>query len=118
MLGELTKGSCSMFGAWDSALPSGDGVLQLRALDWNMDGGNKNNLLLYEIKKSAQKTRMIIFQAIKICREVMPKFLCLLLVSLVQGFRVLGYWWLFRQTISALTIHLIVNSFKFFLSFV
>lgn len=38
MLGELTKGSCSMFGAWGSALPSSNGVLQLRALDWNMDG--------------------------------------------------------------------------------
>ena len=38
MLGELTKGTCSMFGAWGSAVPSGDGILQLRALDWNMDG--------------------------------------------------------------------------------
>ena len=38
MLGELTKGSCSMFGAWGNALPAGEGVLQLRALDWNMDG--------------------------------------------------------------------------------
>lgn len=38
MLGELTKGSCSMFGAWGNALPAKEGVLQLRALDWNMDG--------------------------------------------------------------------------------
>ncbi|CAK8694659.1 unnamed protein product [Clavelina lepadiformis] len=41
MLGELTKGSCSMFGAWGSMLPY-DGVLQLRSLDWNMDGPFKN----------------------------------------------------------------------------
>ena len=46
MLGELTKGSCSMFGAWDSALPAGTGVLQLRALDWNMDGTPSLILLL------------------------------------------------------------------------
>ncbi|XP_078483757.1 protein dcd1A [Ciona intestinalis] len=42
MLGELTKGSCSMFGAWGNALKAGQGVLQLRALDWNMDGPFKN----------------------------------------------------------------------------
>ena len=33
MIGELTKGSCSMFGAWDKATPDGRTV-QLRALDW------------------------------------------------------------------------------------
>lgn len=33
MIGELTKGSCSMFGAWGSATSEGQTV-QLRALDW------------------------------------------------------------------------------------
>lgn len=27
-----------MFGAWGSALPNSDGLLQLRALDWVVDG--------------------------------------------------------------------------------
>ena len=27
-----------MFGAWGSAVPSTDGLLQLRALDWVTDG--------------------------------------------------------------------------------
>ena len=33
MLGELTKGACSMFGAWGKATPDSRTV-QLRALDW------------------------------------------------------------------------------------
>ena len=33
MIGELTKGACSMFGAWGKATSSGQTV-QLRALDW------------------------------------------------------------------------------------
>jgi len=33
MIGELTKGSCSMFGAWGKATTNGQTV-QLRALDW------------------------------------------------------------------------------------
>ena len=33
MIGELTKGSCSMFGAWGKATSNGQTV-QLRALDW------------------------------------------------------------------------------------
>lgn len=37
MIGELTKGQCSMFGAWGDATPSGS-LLQLRALDWDIDG--------------------------------------------------------------------------------
>ena len=37
MIGELTKGSCSMFGAHSSATPDGN-LLQLRALDWDTDG--------------------------------------------------------------------------------
>lgn len=35
MIGELTKGACSMFGAWGKATPDGRTV-QLRALDWVM----------------------------------------------------------------------------------
>jgi len=38
LFGELTKGSCSMFGAWGDVIPSGQSLLQLRALDWDMDG--------------------------------------------------------------------------------
>lgn len=37
MIGELTKGHCSMFGAWGNATQNGD-VIQLRALDWDFDG--------------------------------------------------------------------------------
>lgn len=33
MIGQLTKGSCSMFGAWGKATTNGQTV-QLRALDW------------------------------------------------------------------------------------
>lgn len=33
MIGELTKGTCSMFGAWGKATPDGN-LIQLRALDW------------------------------------------------------------------------------------
>lgn len=37
MIGELTKGSCSMYGAWGNATAGGK-TLQLRALDWDTDG--------------------------------------------------------------------------------
>lgn len=33
MIGELTKGACSMFGAWGKATTNGQ-TIQLRALDW------------------------------------------------------------------------------------
>mmetsp|Transcript_4390 Transcript_4390/g.14261 ORF Transcript_4390/g.14261 Transcript_4390/m.14261 type:complete len:506 (+) Transcript_4390:1-1518(+) len=43
MIGELTKGSCSMFGAWGEATKSANGdVLQLRALDWDVEGPYRN----------------------------------------------------------------------------
>eukprot|EP00118_Oscarella_pearsei_P028851 m.3100 g.3100 ORF g.3100 m.3100 type:complete len:442 (+) comp9050_c0_seq2:79-1404(+) len=43
LIGELTKGHCSMFGAWGSAVEKTDSkLLQLRALDWNVDGPFKN----------------------------------------------------------------------------
>jgi len=40
-LGELTRGACSMFGAWGAATPDKN-LLQLRALDWDVDGPFKN----------------------------------------------------------------------------
>ncbi|XP_006823777.1 protein dcd1A-like [Saccoglossus kowalevskii] len=43
MLGEITKGTCSMFGAWGKAVPDSESVLQLRALDWDIDGPFKNH---------------------------------------------------------------------------
>jgi len=46
-LGEVTRGACSMFGAKDSATASRGGkLLQLRALDWDVDGPFKNWPLL------------------------------------------------------------------------
>ena len=39
MLGELTKGGCSMYGAWGDAVANTNSNLwQLRALDWDVDG--------------------------------------------------------------------------------
>jgi len=40
MIAGLTQGHCSLFGAWGDALSSSSPtkLLQLRALDWNMDG--------------------------------------------------------------------------------
>jgi hypothetical protein len=42
MIGELTKGACSMFGAWGSATASTGNTYQLRALDWDVDGPYKD----------------------------------------------------------------------------
>ncbi|KAA0153182.1 hypothetical protein FNF27_07763 [Cafeteria roenbergensis] len=41
LIGELTKGDCSLFGAWGQATPDGN-MLQLRALDWNTDDVFRN----------------------------------------------------------------------------
>jgi isopenicillin-N N-acyltransferase like protein len=38
MIAGLTQGACSMVGLWGDALAPGTEALQLRALDWNMDG--------------------------------------------------------------------------------
>lgn len=41
MIAGLTQGACSMFGAWGDAVANGASaghVIQLRALDWDMDG--------------------------------------------------------------------------------
>ena len=43
MIGELTKGSCSMFGAWGKATASTGSTLQLRAFDWEANGPFKDN---------------------------------------------------------------------------
>jgi len=42
MIGELTKGSCSMIGSWGSALKTPNSLLQMRALDWSVDGPFKD----------------------------------------------------------------------------
>jgi isopenicillin-N N-acyltransferase-like protein len=44
LLGEITKGRCSMFGAWGASVPSG--LLQLRALDWDVEGPYKDHALI------------------------------------------------------------------------
>jgi hypothetical protein len=55
-LGEITRGSCSMFGAKDSATrESRDGkLLQLRALDWDTDGPFKNYATIVVYHPSAE----------------------------------------------------------------
>jgi len=42
MIAGLTQGACSAFGAWGQALANPNKALQLRALDWNMDGPFRN----------------------------------------------------------------------------
>jgi hypothetical protein len=42
MIGELTQGDCSMYGAWGKATASTGKTFQLRALDWDVDGPFKN----------------------------------------------------------------------------
>jgi len=61
MLGELTRGRCSMFGAWGSALADSTGLLSMRALDWDVDGPFKNypELTVYHAApNSTEKTFM------------------------------------------------------------
>ena len=41
MIAGLTQGKCSMLGAWGDATANGH-LIQLRALDWNMDGPFRN----------------------------------------------------------------------------
>lgn len=49
MIAGLTQGACSMFGAWGSALKDPNSLLQLRALDWDMDGPfrDKSQITVY-----------------------------------------------------------------------
>ena len=44
MIGELTQGDCSMYGAWGKATASTGKTFQLRALDWY--GGRLNFVAL------------------------------------------------------------------------
>jgi hypothetical protein len=58
MIGELTKGRCSMFGAWGKALLAKNGLLTLRALDWAMDGPFRNfpEVTVYHAQNSNENT--------------------------------------------------------------
>jgi len=49
MIAGLTQGACSMFGAWGSALKDPNSLLQLRALDWDMNGPfrDKSQITVY-----------------------------------------------------------------------
>lgn len=42
LIGELTQGDCSMFGAWSKATKASGKTFQLRALDWDVDGPFKD----------------------------------------------------------------------------
>lgn len=54
MIGELTKGHCSMFGAWGEATKNGE-VVQLRALDWDFDGPYRKYPLVTVYHPSSKK---------------------------------------------------------------
>jgi hypothetical protein len=55
MLGELTKGSCSMYGAWDEALATQEGLLTMRALDWITDGPFQNHHQLSQWREARSR---------------------------------------------------------------
>jgi len=42
MIAGLTQGKCSMFGAWGAAMQDPTKTMQLRSLDWDMDGPFRN----------------------------------------------------------------------------
>eukprot|EP00161_Ancyromonas_sigmoides_P015017 TRINITY_DN3947_c0_g1_i1.p2 TRINITY_DN3947_c0_g1~~TRINITY_DN3947_c0_g1_i1.p2 ORF type:complete len:473 (+),score=240.27 TRINITY_DN3947_c0_g1_i1:299-1717(+) len=42
MIAGLTQGKCSMTGAWGDAVAAGEGLVQFRALDWDMDAPVRN----------------------------------------------------------------------------
>ena len=56
MIGELTKGHCSMFGAWGSATKNGETV-QLRSLDWDFDGPYRKYPTVTVYHPSSKKRR-------------------------------------------------------------
>jgi len=58
MLGEITKGRCSMFGAWGNHLADKNGLLTLRALDWVMDGPFKDypEITVYHAQNEKENT--------------------------------------------------------------
>jgi len=55
MLPGLTKGHCSMFGTWGKGVPAppNDHLIQMRALDWDMDGpwGDNPAIVVYHKDK-------------------------------------------------------------------
>lgn len=55
LFGELTKGSCSMFGAWAEAIPTDYSLIQLRALDWDTEGPFRDypQVTIYHPNKNA-----------------------------------------------------------------
>lgn len=46
LIGELTKGACSMYGAWGAATATTGNTYQLRALDWDTQGPFKDYPLI------------------------------------------------------------------------
>jgi isopenicillin-N N-acyltransferase-like protein len=57
MIGELTKGACSMIGAWGKALGK-DGLLTVRALDWSVDGSFRDypEIVIYHAENESENT--------------------------------------------------------------
>ncbi len=63
MIGELTKGACSMFGMWGSALPPlpagvfDNRMISMRALDWDITGPFKNfpQLTIYHKQENSNE---------------------------------------------------------------
>jgi hypothetical protein len=57
MIGEVTKGACSMIGAWGEALGK-DGLLTARALDWSVHGPFRDypEIVIYHAQDSTENT--------------------------------------------------------------
>eukprot|EP01062_Namystynia_karyoxenos_P002932 TRINITY_DN11021_c0_g1_i1.p1 TRINITY_DN11021_c0_g1~~TRINITY_DN11021_c0_g1_i1.p1 ORF type:complete len:449 (+),score=172.38 TRINITY_DN11021_c0_g1_i1:78-1424(+) len=62
MIAGLTQGKCSMFGAWGDAIADKDGLLQLRALDWDMSPPIVDNpiLVVYHTPNSTYVTAGVV----------------------------------------------------------
>jgi hypothetical protein len=57
----ITKGACSMFGSWGDAVAESGHLIQLRALDWDMEGPwrNYNALIVYHPSDPKQGHRWL-----------------------------------------------------------
>jgi isopenicillin-N N-acyltransferase-like protein len=57
MIGEVTKGACSMIGAWGKALGR-DGLLTARALDWSVEGPFRDypEIVIYHAENDSENT--------------------------------------------------------------